>query len=815
MENYEKRGPFYSKGMKAFVATVFLISIGIFAAAFIIIMGLLQNIQDPEQLLHSTVLTYEETAQCGQDIVDGIHNLPEIMKAEELFTPGGEWDPKKTIDITDTEAKGKEKNKNTTYTVENIRKMTEEYLQGDLSQLIYNELPYYESDVADSGYGADEITEAFPVEVTETAEATEESLDNTENKQWQYSEAFKFLYVKGKELEKYLPRSGVTLADYAKENPETVSLQDLYVSLIDICDQYEQYRFGLSEFNEESNLMVAVKNTETGRIFTNVERWKEGFDLEHLDVLPAFYFSAVRENGQLSCDMSTGDAAVYLKNYLKNRTITGSDESILIVLDAEYPVMDSFYDSHMYFEKYAGWGKIAIIGALLSFLSGIAALILLTLQAGRTTCDRDLHIAGVDRVPTEVMVCIFGVSLALLCCIPIAYVSETSIYDLFFVILIVLGEIAFGGLFLAAWMSIVRRLKGKRFWKNSFCHAIIQSCKKVYLARKTSGRTILGFTVLVLANIFAALTMGGFGVLLILMADGLVLLYLIREGAGRQVIRDGLARIASGELDFKIDINGLSGENREMAEAVNRVGDGLQNAVKETLKSERLKADLITNVSHDIKTPLTSIINYVDLLKREDIQDPKIRGYIEVLESKSQRLKQLTEDLVEASKVSSGNVVLDMQPIQLGELVRQTNGEFEEKFAARSLELICRVPEEPVVILADGRRMWRVIENLYNNVAKYAMPSTRIYVEVKKIGCRVIFEIKNISEHPLNIKAEELTERFIRGDVSRSTEGSGLGLSIARDLVKMQNGTFDIYLDGDLFKVTITFGDGETKQVAV
>lgn len=814
MENYEKRGPFYSRGMKAFITAVFLIAIGIFTVAFIFIMGLLKNVNDPELLLRSDVTSYEETAECGRDIVDTIHNLPEIIEAMEPFTTDGEWDPKKTIDITDLKAKGKDKNENTTYTAENIRKMAEEYLEGDFSRLIYDELPFYESDLADDGY-AGEITSEFSETVTDTAEKTEESPDNAGNNQWEYSETFKFLYVRGKELEKYLPKSGVTLADYAKENPETVSLQELYENLINICNQYEQYCYGLTVFNEESNLMFAVQNTETGRIFTNVEGWKDGFDPEHLGVVPALYFSAVRENGQLSYDMSNNEAAGYLKNYLKNWIITGSDETVLIVLDSEYPVMDSFYDSHMYFERYTGWGKSAIIGGLLSFLTGIAALALLTIQAGRTTCDRDLHMMGVDRVPTEVMVCMMGLSIVCLCGIPIAYVLETSIYDLFFVTLIVLGEIIFGSLFLVAWMSITRRLKGKRFWKNSFCHAIVQSCKKVYLARQTSGRTILGFTVLVLANILAVLTMGGFGVFLILMADGLVLLYLIREGAGRQVIRDGLARIASGELDFKIDINGLSGENREMAEAVNRVGDGLQNAVKETLKSERLKADLITNVSHDIKTPLTSIINYVDLLKREDIQDPKIRGYIEVLESKSQRLKQLTEDLVEASKVSSGNVVLDMQPIQLGELVRQTNGEFEEKFAARSLELICRVPEEPVVIFADGRRMWRVIENLYNNVAKYAMPSTRVYVEVKKIGCRVIFEIKNISEHPLNIKAEELTERFIRGDVSRSTEGSGLGLSIAQDLVKMQNGTFDIYLDGDLFKVTITFEDGKIKQVAV
>ena len=397
------------------------------------------------------------------------------------------------------------------------------------------------------------------------------------------------------------------------------------------------------------------------------------------------------------------------------------------------------------------------------------------------------------------------VSLVLMVTMVIPALENGEAWEVYIYALLGAGEMLFSAVILWAYLSIVRRMKGHIVWKTSLIRTIIQSCKNVYMARKTSGRMITAFILLVLGNVLFVMAMSGFGLLVALLADGIVLLYLIRENAGRQVIRDGLARIASGELDFKIDEKELIGDNKEMAEAVNHVGDGLQNAVKETLKSERLKADLITNVSHDIKTPLTSIINYVDLLKRENIQDPKIKGYIDILDSKSQRLKQLTEDLVEASKISSGNVVLDMQPIRFGELVWQTNGEFEEKFRARGLEIVCKIPEEPMIIMADGRRMWRVVENLYNNVAKYAMPDTRVYVEVRKIGCRIVFEIKNISERPLNIKAEELTERFIRGDVSRSTEGSGLGLSIAQNLVRLQQGTFDIYLDGDLFKVTITF----------
>jgi signal transduction histidine kinase len=242
-----------------------------------------------------------------------------------------------------------------------------------------------------------------------------------------------------------------------------------------------------------------------------------------------------------------------------------------------------------------------------------------------------------------------------------------------------------------------------------------------------------------------------------------------------------------------------------LANAINNIGEGLHSAVDASVKNERLKTDLITNVSHDIKTPLTSIINYVDLLKRENIEDEKIKGYIDILDNKSQRLKNLTEDLVEASKISSGNIKLEMSKINFVELINQTEGEFSEKLEVKGLQIIKTLPIDSVFIQADGRRMWRVIENLYNNVAKYAMPNTRVYVDVKAEANKVMCSIKNISENPLNINADELTERFIRGDVSRSTEGSGLGLSIAKNLTSLQKGTFDIYLDGDLFKVTITF----------
>ena len=210
-------------------------------------------------------------------------------------------------------------------------------------------------------------------------------------------------------------------------------------------------------------------------------------------------------------------------------------------------------------------------------------------------------------------------------------------------------------------------------------------------------------------------------------------------------------------------------------------------------------------MSHDIKTPLTSIINYVDILKRENFQDPKIQNYLNILEMKAQRLKTLTEDVVEASKVSSGNIKLEFMTLNLVELIYQVEGEYEEKFEARNIKVILNMPDEPVTVRVDGRRMWRVFANIFNNAAKYAMEGSRVYADLMLQPGTAKFILKNVSDQQLNISADELTERFIRGDVSRSTEGSGLCLSIAKNLTELQGGTFELYLDGDLFKVIITF----------
>lgn len=281
-------------------------------------------------------------------------------------------------------------------------------------------------------------------------------------------------------------------------------------------------------------------------------------------------------------------------------------------------------------------------------------------------------------------------------------------------------------------------------------------------------------------------------------------LYIVKKLAYLSDIIEGTSRIKTGELDYKIDILG-NDSFTNLAENINNIGEGLEKSIETQLRSERMKSELITNVSHDLKTPLTSIINYVELIKKEEVSPEHVNDYIKVLDQKSKRLKILIEDLFEASKASSGNLELNMENIDIVQLLRQSIGEMEEKLSNSNLDIRLNLSSEKINIYADGRRMYRVFENLLSNISKYSLPSTRVYIDLLEDDESVIITMKNISSYELNFDATEITERFKRADESRNTEGSGLGLAISKDLVNLQGGKFSVEIDGDLFKSILAF----------
>ena len=272
-----------------------------------------------------------------------------------------------------------------------------------------------------------------------------------------------------------------------------------------------------------------------------------------------------------------------------------------------------------------------------------------------------------------------------------------------------------------------------------------------------------------------------------------------------QKLKAGGEALAAGDLNASVDLRHMPGVLKTHGENLNSIAQGMQKAVQQQLKSERLRTDLITNVSHDIKTPLTSIVNYVDLLKKEDVQPEKAKEYIAVLDRQSARLKKLTEDLVEASKASSGTLPVHPEAVDVNVMLSQVSGEYQSRLDLCRLEPVVKLSPDDPKISADGKLLWRVFDNLLSNICKYAMPGTRVYFTSEAVSGQVHISFKNISNYPLDITADELMERFVRGDSSRSTEGSGLGLSIAQSLTSLQKGQFDLVVDGDLFKANLTF----------
>lgn len=495
-----------------------------------------------------------------------------------------------------------------------------------------------------------------------------------------------------------------------------------------------------------------------------------------------------------------------------NQMLWPADDMTLIIgIDTELSAEDDIYEASREYEQLHPWIKVCTFSGLVSLMGWIISLVYLTLATGRRTGEEKIHLNPIDKIKTEILVAAFiFMMVELVILITKVNSEEWAVYG----IIVASGTVSLviDGLFLIFYLSMVRRMKAEMLWETSVACWLERGIRKVFARQKTTVRVLLLFAghmavCFVLAvGAFYYQSMTALVVLLLFSAGECYMI--LRKAVEQYQIRQGVEKIRDGALSGKIDIEQLHGEEKSLAEAINNIGEGLLHAVDDSTKNERMKADLITNVSHDIKTPLTSIINYVNLIKLEKIDNERVQGYIQILDEKSQRLRQLTADLVEASKISSGNVKLDMQVIDLVELVYQTSGEFNEKFEQKELTIVTKLPKTAVLIRADGRQLYRVIENLYNNVAKYALEKTRVYVDIAYVEEKVVFSIKNVSERSLareNSNAGDLTERFIRGDSSRTTEGSGLGLSIAKSLTVLMGGVFDIKVDGDLFKASITF----------
>ena len=630
--------------------------------------------------------------------------------------------------------------------------------------------------------------------------------------------------------EVYKPDGADSILDVVNNNKEWKgNLNKAYQYLYEALVQYSDASYGEKILKTyapgATNVNYMYVDTKSGKVYTNIKDVTSSNYLKTLDKLtsgagPFMLIAPDTQDCILGFSNISDWTVSYWQNMLENTGLAGENYLYFVSVDKDFPVLDRIKQEKLVYDKFEPWLVPVMAGSVLALILALAGVVILTIGAGRNNEDKKVHLNFFDRCYTEIVaVVVFMIWLMGTSVIVQAMDNEEM--------RMVWKAIGFGTLglwfgiwFLAGWLSLVRRIKASSLWRDSLLRHILLLVRKcfskcsdllVFLGGNMISRVkiiLLFGTFIFLQFMFTGMTVEGgsaLSLLLMIVMDCAVLYYLIKKAWGREQIIAGLKKITDGDLQYKIPTEKLSGEQEMVADYINHIGEGLDAAVENSLKNERMKTELITNVSHDIKTPLTSIINYVDLLKRENPEDPKIRGYLEVLENKAQRLKVLTEDVVEASKASTGNIALEMTDLNFIELVHQVIGEFEEKFEERNLTMVVHFDEEEAIICADGRRLWRVLENVFGNVSKYAMENTRVYVDVKVARPNVQLSLKNISAQPLNISAEELTERFIRGDVSRNTEGSGLGLSIAKDLVQLQGGEFKLYLDGDLFKVTIEF----------
>lgn len=469
---------------------------------------------------------------------------------------------------------------------------------------------------------------------------------------------------------------------------------------------------------------------------------------------------------------------------------TGSVENLNPQTDVIYI---GFKESYLQ-QKISQWEKDkeiakSLLNEFLLFLAGfIVSFVYLIIVIGKTSFkDKNIHFYATDKLYNDVniavVICLVAIWLAMM------FELLQGIYMLLALPILMIA--------LSLVLSLVKHIKNKSLLQHTLIYQILKTLflwgKNVFDSGSTGMKIVLlviGYPIVVAATFF-----------MFPITIGVAAWLAMKKVKSFNRIKEGVEQIKNGNLQHRIEVDG-KGEFSQLAANINSITDGLKKSVDSEIKSERLKTELITNVSHDIRTPLTSIITYVDLLKIEN--DPeRIAEYVDVLDQKSKRLKLLTDDLFEAAKASSGSMPVQLERIDIVSLLTQGVGEMAEKIEASALDVKLAYPNDKVYARADGKLLWRAIENLFSNIFKYAQPASRVYIDVEDLGNELLVTFKNISAYELNISADELMERFTRGDESRSSQGSGLGLSIAESLVHLQHGKFLVQVDGDLFKAMI------------
>ncbi len=610
---------------------------------------------------------------------------------------------------------------------------------------------------------------------------------------------------------------------------ETNIFADTYITAIGRV--YEKMRWVDSNFSQYTDeiyladryykaseqIRYLVIDTRTGIAYTNMDLQGNIYSVDELrekitkneDISYCHFVGATQETStNIDNNRIEQLTASYISNYLEKYNYY----DIYTTINEVSSINNEFFIQEILFNMIKNMENIPIILIPLLILLIVVMLIYLLVSIGHKRNYQGIYLNSFDELPIELT----GIGAIILICLPFVmdiYNIGYSVVENIILTTIILMVAIFEYCILALiGTTIVKKLKSHTLWKSSLTYKtikwIVTTIKnikdKIFSNFSMNIKIAAAFLGTILVSIILLQT-DGIGVLLTLALWAYELWFIIKHTNSFMKIKKTLENIYNGKTDNKLNEEEFKGELKEVSKYINDIQSGFSNAIEESLKSERMKTELITNVSHDIKTPLTSIINYVDLLKSEEINNDKAKEYIGVLDSKSQRLKKLIEDLVEASKASSGNIKLNIEKINLVELINQTTGEFEDKFKEKNLIIDINTSEDKIYINADNRYMYRVIENVFSNISKYALEGSRVYIDVIEDNKQSKITIKNISKDKLNITAEELMQRFVRGDKSRTTEGSGLGLSISQSLTELQNGKFDITIDGDLFKVEIVF----------